>query len=96
MSEYGGIRVELKEFEENDRVKAWGYGNAATSLEEFYHRYDELTTALIDCPRMIGFCYTQLTDVEQELNGIYHYDRTPKFDSAILRKINTKKAAIEK
>lgn len=96
MSEYGGIRVELKEFEENDRVKAWGYGNAATSLEEFYHRYEELTTALIDCPKMLGFCYTQLTDVEQELNGIYYYDRTSKFDSAILRKINMKKAAIEK
>lgn len=95
MSEYGGIRVELKEFEENDREKAWGYGIAATSLEEFYARYDGLTTALIDCPKMIGFCYTQLTDVEQELNGIYKYDRSEKFDSEILRKINTKKAAIE-
>ena len=95
MSEYGGIRVELKEFEENDSKKAWGYGNAATSLEEFYSRYDGLTTALIDCPKMIGFCYTQLTDVEQELNGIFRYDRTKKFDSEILYKINTKKAAIE-
>ncbi len=96
MSEYGGIRVELREFDENDREKAWGYGNAATSLEEFYERYDGLTTALIDNPKMLGFCYTQLTDVEQELNGIYNYDRTPKFDSSILRKINMKKAAIEK
>ncbi len=95
MSEYGGIRVELKVAEENDREKAWGYGNAATSLEEFYERYDGLTTALIDNPKMIGFCYTQLTDVEQELNGIYRYDRSEKFDSEILYKINTKKAAIE-
>ena len=95
MSEYGGIRVELREFEENDRKKAWGYGNAATSLEEFYSRYDGLTTALIDNPKMLGFCYTQLTDVEQELNGIYNYDRSEKFDSEILYKINTKKAAIE-
>jgi len=96
MSEYGGIRVELNEFQENDKEKAWGYGNAATSLEEFYNRYDRLTTSLIDCPKMIGFCYTQLTDVEQELNGIYRYDRSEKFDSDILYKINTKKAAIEK
>ncbi len=95
MSEYGGIRVELRNAEENDREKAWGYGNAATSLEEFYERYDGLTTALIDNPKMIGFCYTQLTDVEQELNGIYRYDRSEKFDSEILYKINTKKAAIE-
>lgn len=95
ISEYGGIRVELRDFEENDREKAWGYGNAATSLEEFYERYDGLTTAIIDNPKMMGFCYTQLTDVEQELNGIYNYDRTEKFDSEILYKINTKKAAIE-
>ncbi len=27
-----------------------------------------------------GYCYTQLTDVEQEQNGIYNYDRTPKFN----------------
>ncbi len=95
MSEYGGIRVELAEFDDNDRKKAWGYGNAATSLEEFYARYEGLTSALLDNPKMLGFCYTQLTDVEQELNGIYHYDRSKKFDSKVLYKINTKKAAIE-
>ncbi len=96
MSEYGGIRVELAAFDENDHKKAWGYGNAATSLEEFYARYEGLTSALLDNPKMLGFCYTQLTDVEQELNGIYYYDRTPKFDAEILYKINSKKAAIEK
>lgn len=94
VSEYGGIRIDLSN-PENDREKAWGYGNAATSLEEFYERYDGLTTAMIDNPKMIGFCYTQLTDVEQELNGIYNYDRTEKFDSEVLYKINSKKAAIE-
>ncbi len=95
MSEYGGIRVDISLGDENDRELSWGYGNAAKSLEEFYERYDGLTTALIDNPRMMGFCYTQLTDVEQELNGIYRFDRTEKFDSEILYKINTKKAAIE-
>lgn len=95
MSEYGGIRIELRDGEDNDRKKAWGYGNAATSYEEFYERYAGLTDALIDNPRMIGFCYTQLTDVEQELNGIYNYDRSEKFDSEVLYKINSRKAAIE-
>lgn len=94
VSEYGGIRIDLSN-PENDREKAWGYGNAATSLEEFYERYDGLTTAMIDNPKMIGFCYTQLTDVEQELNGIYNYDRSEKFDSDVLYKTNSKKAAIE-
>ena len=31
---------------------------------------------------MVGFCYTQITDVEQEKNGVYYYDRRPKFDAA--------------
>lgn len=96
MSEYGGIRVELSDENAENTKEAWGYGNAARSLEEFYERYDGLTTALIDNPRMLGFCYTQLTDVEQELNGIYNYDRTEKFDAERLYKINTKVAAIEK
>ncbi len=96
MSEYGGIRVELRDENAENTKEAWGYGNAARSLEEFYERYDGLTTALIDNPKMLGFCYTQLTDVEQELNGIYYYDRTEKFDAERLYKINTKVAAIEK
>ena len=96
MSEYGGIRVELRDENAENTKEAWGYGNAARSLEEFYERYDGLTTALIDNPKMLGFCYTQLTDVEQELNGIYNYDRTEKFDAERLYKINTKVAAIEK
>ena len=96
MSEYGGIRVVLQDVNAENTKEAWGYGNAARSLEEFYERYDGLTTALIDNPKMLGFCYTQLTDVEQELNGIYYYDRTEKFDAERLYKINTKVAAIEK
>ena len=96
MSEYGGIRVVLQDVNAENTKEAWGYGNAARSLEEFYERYDGLTTALIDNPKMLGFCYTQLTDVEQELNGIYNYDRTEKFDAERLYKINTKVAAIEK
>jgi hypothetical protein len=44
---------------------------------------------------MLGYCYTQLTDVEQEQNGLYTYDRKPKFDPAIIHPIFAKKAAIE-
>jgi hypothetical protein len=45
---------------------------------------------------MMGFCYTQLTDVEQEQNGLFLYEtREPKFDMAIISRINKKKAAIE-
>jgi hypothetical protein len=44
---------------------------------------------------MFGFCYTQLTDIEQEQNGIYFYDRTPKYDVRRLRAINERPAAYE-
>lgn len=51
--------------------------------------------ALLSRPGVYAFCYTQLTDVEQEQNGLYTYERKPKFDPAIIRKINTARAAIE-
>ena len=44
---------------------------------------------------MFGFCYTQLYDVEQEVNGLYTYGRKEKFDIQIIREINQQKAAIE-
>lgn len=39
-------------------------------------------------PAIIGICYTQLTDVEQEINGLMTYDRKPKFDPAKIRALN--------
>ena len=44
---------------------------------------------------MFAFCYTQLYDVEQELNGLYTYERKPKFDMDVIKAINARKAAIE-
>ena len=44
---------------------------------------------------MFGYCYTQLTDIDQEENGIYKYDRSLKFNVERLRKIQTVTAAIE-
>ncbi|MBR1810707.1 MAG: beta-galactosidase [Clostridia bacterium] len=87
ISEYGGIQW-------SDGA-GWGYGNAPATAEEFIERYKGLTEALLNNPKIFGFCYTQLTDVEQERNGLYTYDRTPKFDTEIFRRINTQKAAIE-
>lgn len=90
VSEYGGLQ-----WSKGDRGDAWGYGNAPKTEEEFFARYKGLTDALLDNYRMFGFCYTQLTDIEQEQNGVYYYDRTPKFDTEKFRAINSRKAAIE-
>ena len=96
VSEYGGIGIHIEEATDEFRGKsAWCYGNACRSLEEFYERYKGLTDALLDNPRMCGFCYTQLYDIEQEQNGLYDYNRKPKFDMSIIKAINERKAAIE-
>ncbi len=52
--------------------------------------------ALLDNPRMFGFCYTQLTDIEQEQNGIVFYDRQLKYDLEKLKAINAREAAYER
>lgn len=89
ISEYGGIGWSLNS---ND---SWGYGNAPKTEEEFLERLKGLTDVLLDNPSMFGLCYTQLTDVEQEQNGLYTYDRRPKFPPEVINKIFSRKAAIE-
>ncbi len=89
VSEYGGFGW----FEEGD---GWGYGDAPKTKEELLQRYADFTGALLRNPNIMGFCYTQLYDVEQEKNGLFTYERIPKLDAQALRKINTAPAAIEK
>ena len=87
VDEYGGVKwVVGQEFSEI----SWGYGNAPKTLDEFYSRIEGLTDAILSFDHICGYCYTQLTDVEQEQNGIYNYDRTEKFDMERIRAIFSK------
>ncbi len=88
VSEYGGIRW-------TDDKSGWGYGEGPRTEEEFLARYKGLTDVLLDNPDHFAFCYTQLTDVEQEQNGLYPYDRRPKFAPALIRANNSRRAACE-
>ena len=83
ISEYGGIRWS------NDE-SGWGYGEGPKTEEEFLERLKGLTDVILDNPNIMGLCYTQLYDVEQEQNGLYTFDRKPKFDMAKIKEINTK------
>jgi len=49
--------------------------------------YEEMLEALMDSGPVQGFCYTQLTDVEQEKNGLLTFERKPKIDPALVRPI---------
>lgn len=93
VSEYGGIK--WSPVEGNDHKVAWGYGNAPQSPEEYMARYKGLTDALLDNEKICAFCYTQLTDVEQEQNGVYTYERKEKFPAEFFFSVNARKAAIE-
>ena len=88
VSEYGGIRW-------TEDKSGWGYGDAPKTEEEFLTRLEGLTDVLLSNPRMFAYCYTQLTDVEQEQNGLYTYDRRPKFPAETIHAILSKKAAVE-
>lgn len=81
ITEYGGVSFAPAESEE-----WYGYGKVQTS-EEFVSKYRELTEALHNIETVIGVCYTQLTDTEQETNGLLYADRTPKVEMETLRAI---------
>jgi len=95
VSEYGGTfwNPDIKPGEEG-----WGYGDGPKTEEEFAGRYEGLTAVLLEHPRICGFCYTQLTDIEQEQNGLLRFDRSPKFDKFVydrIRRANMAPAAVE-
>ena len=86
VDEFGGILwipEDRRPFADN----SWGYGSGPRTLDEFYSRLEGQVQALANHEHIVGFCYTQLTDVEQEQNGIYNYDRSEKFDMQRIARI---------
>ncbi len=83
MSEFGGTAYVG---ETND--VCWGYGNGVANDEEYIERLTSLVEA-INKMNISGYCYTQITDVEQEVNGVLRADRTPKVALEHIKKINS-------
>ena len=89
IDEFGGIKCA----ETTPGGGSWGYGNAAPTKEDFYKRLESQVKAITDhSDKICGFCYTQLTDVEQEQNGVYYFNRDKKFDMARIKAIFQMKA----
>ena len=78
IDEFGGLGWIPKE----ERANSWGYGAQIETEDEFFRILEKEVDAIKACKGVVGFCYTQITDVEQEKNGVYYYDRRPKFDAA--------------
>lgn len=83
LSEYGGTW--LREETATDDKKPDASSNAAPDEREFIRRFTAFADTLLSNPRVAGFCYTQLYDVEQEKNGLYRFDRSPRFSEKALR-----------
>lgn len=81
LSEFGGIM-----FERDRNNGNWGYNSAAKCDEEFFERLKELVDGIYSADFQ-GFCYTQLTDVQQEVNGVLDADHNPKVDVTRLKEI---------
>ena len=81
MSEFGGTAYV------RDEDAGWGYGCGVKSDEEFLSRFGGLISA-IERMHINGYCYTQITDVEQEVNGLLKADRAPKVALSEIAKRN--------
>jgi beta-galactosidase/beta-glucuronidase len=82
ITEFGGIAFSG----EVASAEGWGY-STATGAEDFLQRYKSMIEAILQSEPVQGFCYTQLTDVEQEINGLLTYDRKPKVPPESIREI---------
>jgi hypothetical protein len=83
ITEFGGIG-----FAPAAGERWYGYGTVGNA-DEYLARYAEFVEALLACPTILGFCYTQFTDTAQETNGLLTADRQHKLDPARVRAINT-------
>ena len=80
LDEFGGTSFD-------EGKETFGYGNNVKSIEEFEERLTELFETILDDDRFQGYCYTQLSDVRQEMNGLYTMDRKRKVPDEMMRRI---------
>ena len=81
LTEFGGIRYTSNRLNRGCRYPQ------ASSTKDFAERLSDLVDAVLDSHELAGFCYTQLTDTEQEQNGLLTADRKPKIPAKQVREI---------
>ena len=86
LSEFGGISYIMPGQQAPEG--SWGYSGLEPDQKTAFARLAGLWNGIRAIPGFAGICYTQLTDVEQEINGLMTYDRKLKFDAAELKKLN--------
>lgn len=82
ISEFGGIAFDT------DDEEQWGYGSRVKNQEDYINRFKKIHEAIQGLEYVSGYCYTQLTDVEQEINGLLDKSRNPKISFELINEIN--------
>jgi beta-galactosidase/beta-glucuronidase len=78
LSEVGGFLAIPKDTPAEKRDMLYQFYDSFETLEELLEKYRDLMAGIASLKFVAGFCYTQLTDIEQEINGLLTYDRQPK------------------
>lgn len=98
MSEFGGTFWATGTEYQPQQDSGWSKWKNPESEDEVCDRCVSLMEVLLNSKAFCGYCYTQLTDIEQEMNGLYTYRREKKFSDENyqrIREMNLRKAAIE-
>lgn len=88
LSEVGGFLKIPDELSPSERDLLFNFYGSYHTSEELLVKYGDLMEGIASLKFVTGFCYTQLTDVEQETNGLLTYDRKPKVDPRLIAQIH--------
>ncbi len=88
LTEVGGFLMERTDLPKEKWDLLYAAYGTTYSPEDLLAKYADLMQGIASLPFVAGFCYTQLTDVEQEMNGLLTYDRIPKIDPAQIAAIH--------
>jgi beta-galactosidase/beta-glucuronidase len=78
LTEVGGFLMIPEGIPEQDRDILYKFYGSCCNADELLEKYRDLMSGVSSLTFVAGFCYTQLTDIEQEINGLLTYDRKPK------------------
>ena len=88
LSEVGGFLTIPPDIPPEERDVLYRFYDSFEKPEELVEKYRDLMKGIAQLVFLAGFCYTQLTDIEQEINGLLTYDRQPKAPAEEIARIH--------
>lgn len=83
LTECGGIGYKASNLEGDE----FAYGELPVTEADLLERFESVAKTIADADQLCGFVWTQLTDVQQEVNGVLYFDRSPKLPMETIRQI---------